>query len=118
MPEPEPVELPYGGYEKPPPVSWAAVMALIAGIISGPLSILFTLFVVGILAGSASQTLLALLTLLTCHVTVLLFAISVSYRRARPGVRRGRGLAIGGIIATFAWAILIAAWLSFVLRND
>jgi hypothetical protein len=111
----EPALLEYGGYEKPRPISRKAVIALIAGILCGPAG--FALGWLGAISGVRDPGAVILLALLISHAGILVFCISAFDRLHPPANKRGRYLALWGIIATICWAVAIFAFLIFVVHN-
>jgi hypothetical protein len=52
-----------------------------------------------------------------CQIMAFTFALLAYIRLRRPDAPRGRGLAIGGIIAATVWPIVIAAWVFYCLSQ-
>jgi hypothetical protein len=106
--------LEYGGYEKPRKLSKRAILALMAGICVGPVATIASVFVVMILpdpiqlkygghfiAGVSGAF----------YLCVLLLCMRVSRRLKAADGPRGRGLAVGGIVATAIWMALTTLFL-------
>jgi hypothetical protein len=109
----EPTALDYGGYDKPRPLSRAALIGLIAGILSGPLSFMIAGFLARFARQNSGDNAVAIV--LICHAAILLFCLNTFMRLRPPGGKRGRYLALGGIIATAVWATAITVFILFVL---
>jgi len=92
------------------PWSGAAIAALSVGLCSGPLAVWIIWHED---AGYAIQP-LGDMTMAACGLISILFCSFVYVRLGRPESRRGRGLAMAGIIATVLWALTVFALLAYV----
>jgi len=107
MSEPKPAEVQYRGYSKPRPLSRVAVMFLIVGILSGPMSIFVGFFFGFIDPNFDSKDTWAFIAMAITQLLLLVCGIGIFYELGKPNAPRGRGLVIGGIFGTLLWGIAL-----------
>ena len=93
------------------PVSRAAILALLVGLLCGPAAI-----GVAIALMECPPYLLhlggAVLLVIIWHVASFVFSATVYFRLKRRSSARGRYLALIGIISTFGWAVTLVDYTS------
>ncbi|MGA2440993.1 MAG: hypothetical protein ABSH08_08545 [Tepidisphaeraceae bacterium] len=110
---PIPLDYAKGHYGPVRPFSIAAIIAFIVGLISGPAGIALALLGQSNNFAESTKETIGEIALIVCQGAALAFAAFVYIRLRRPDRPRGRGLAMGGIIAAFLWAILIVAAINY-----
>jgi hypothetical protein len=113
------MELPpleYGGYGKPRSLNREAIVALAVGLCSGPVSVslVWLAALIGLLNTWPD---VGILLLVVGHAGALWFCVSVYHKLKDSDAQHGRGLALGGIIATIVWAVGIILFIAFILNN-
>lgn len=110
------VPLDYRGFQQDLPrlrlFSKRCIAALIAGLVSGPVGV-GAAYVVAL----ATETeFLGLFLLIASHLAAIEFCLrTLTWMKHRQQDLRGRGLAIGGIVATLAWIFVEFCLLLYIL---
>jgi hypothetical protein len=96
--------------------SRGAIVALAAGLCSGPVGIGISMFFAANSLNEPVKERLWLMVLVLCHAIPLVLSVHVYFRLMGADGPRGQRLALGGIGATFGWAIIIAAVIFYACR--